>query len=144
MSEIKFEIGELNHITFAVENIDKSIEFYQKVFNANLMAQGENLAYFDISGIWIALNVEKNIPSNKRQNTYTHIAFSMTESDQEEFIKHLNSINVEYTRGRIRSIREGQSVYVRDYDGHLFEFHSRTRKDRLEYYHDERDDIVVL
>lgn len=141
---MKFEVGRLNHITFAVKNIEKSIEFYQSVFNAELLARGKDLAYFDISGIWVVLNVEKNIPSNERQRTYTHIAFSMTESDQEAFVKHLKTLNVEYTLGRTRNIREGLSIYVRDYDGHLFEFHSKERKDRLEYYKDEREDITVF
>jgi len=141
---MNFEIGRLNHITFAVEDIEKSVEFYQIVFNAKLLARSENLAYFDVSGIWIALNVERNIPSKERQETYSHIAFSMSESDQVKFIEHLKMNNVEFTRGRPRNKREGQSVYVRDYNGHLFEFHSKSKNDRLEYYRDAREDIDVL
>jgi metallothiol transferase len=68
----------------------------------------------------------------------------MSENDQEAFIKHLEENEIEYTRGRSRNIREGKSVYVRDYDGHLLEFHSRTRTDRLELYKDERHDIEIL
>jgi metallothiol transferase len=141
---MSFEIGTLNHITFAVENMERSIEFYQTVLNAKLLARGDKLAYFDVSGIWIALNLEQDIPSKERQRTYTHIAFTMSENDQEAFIKHLEENEIEYTRGRSRNIREGKSVYVRDYDGHLLEFHSRTRTDRLELYKDERHDIEIL
>ena len=139
-----FKVGAINHITFAVENITKSIDFYQTVLNAQLLAHGEDLAYFDVSGTWIALNVEKNIPGEKRQQTYTHVAFSMTEIDQEVIIKHLEKNEIAYTLGRPRNPREGHSVYVRDYDGHLLEFHSRSKKDRLEYYKEERPDITVV
>jgi len=134
---MSFEIKGLNHITFAVENIERSIEFYQTVLNAKLLARGKGLAYFDVAGMWIALNVEKNIPSIEREKTYTHISFSMTEEDQAKFMKHLEINEIEYQRGRSRNPREGHSVYVRDYDGHLFEFHNKTRKDRLDYYKEE-------
>lgn len=141
---MNFEIGQINHITFAVENIEKSIEFYEKVLKAKVLAKGEKLAYFEVAGIWIALNVEKNIPACERQQTYSHIAFSMTVSNQKKFIQHLELNDIEYSRGRPRDKREGQSVYLRDYDGHLFEFHSKTMTDRLKYYREEREEISVF
>lgn len=141
---MNFEIKGINHITFAVENIDKSVVFYETVLNAKLLAKGEKLAYFDVAGIWIALNVEKNIPSIEREKTYTHISFSMSEEDQINFMKYLDLKEIEYEEGRSRNLREGRSVYVRDLDSHLFEFHSKTRKDRIDYYKEERADIDVF
>ena len=138
-----FKIENINHITYTVENIEKSIEFYKNVLQGKLLAKGDKLAYFEIAGTWIALNTEKNIQAVDRQKTYTHLAFSMSQTDQEAFVKHLEKHKVNYTKGRPRATREGQSVYVRDYDGHLFEFHNRTLKDRLDYYREEREDIEV-
>lgn len=141
---MKYTISGINHITFAVEDLDKSIWFYQTVFGGEILAKGEKLAYFSISGIWIALNVEEKIPAPDRDRTYTHIAFTMSEADQIEFTKHLNHHQIDYTLGRSRNLKEGQSVYVRDYDGHLFEFHNKNEEDRLAYYLEERPDIKVF
>ncbi|WDV47837.1 VOC family protein [Clostridiaceae bacterium M8S5] len=138
------KITGLNHITFSVEDINKSIEFYKIVLDAKLLAKGDKLAYFDIAGIWVALNLEENIPGENREKTYTHIAFSMTESDQDKLIEKLKQHGIKYELGRPRNTREGKSLYIRDYDGHLIELHSKTRTDRLKYYLDERPDIKVF
>jgi len=140
---MSFEIKAINHITFTVENLDRSIYFYESILNGRLVAKGPGLAYFDIAGTWLALNIETEIPSGQRQKTYTHLAFSMSDEEQVQFVKHLEEHKIEYTYGRIRNKREGSSLYIRDYDGHLFEFHSKTLKDRLEFYKEERDDIEV-
>ena len=61
----------INHITYSVSDLDKSIEFYSSLFQATPVAKGENLAYFDLDGLWLALNFE----DVKRSETYSHIAF---------------------------------------------------------------------
>jgi metallothiol transferase len=37
----------LNHFLFSVSDLDSSIEFYQKVFDAKLLVKGRTTAYFD-------------------------------------------------------------------------------------------------
>ncbi len=133
----------LNHITLTVENLNQSIKFYEEALGAKLLARGKHLAYFDLAGVWIALNLETNISAEKRERTYTHFAFSLDQSGQEQLRERLERLGVEYELGRERNPREGKSIYIRDYDGHLFEFHSMTRADRLSYYQDERKDIEV-
>jgi len=133
----------LNHLTFAVEDLEKSVELYKVIFGDRIVAISEKLAYFDVGGLWIALNVENAISSEDRDRTYTHVAFSMTKEDQVKLKEKLDSLNIPTKSGRTRNSREGQSLYLRDYDGHLLEFHDKGLSDRLSYYKDERPDVAL-
>lgn len=131
----------INHITFSVSDLDKSIEFYENVFEAKLLVKGEKLAYFDLNGLWLALNVEKDIPRNEIHQSYTHISFSISEDNYEKEKNKLKSLNVDILEGRARHHDEGKSIYFRDPNGHLLEFHTKTREDRLNFYKSNRDDL---
>lgn len=139
----EIKITSVNHITFAVSDLKKSIEFYKKIFGDCLVAKSEKLAYFNVSGLWFALNIESEIKGDDRQKTYTHIAFSMDLENQRRLIEKLEHYNISYEQGRSRNIREGSSLYIRDYDGHLIEFHNKDLSDRLAYYSEEREDVEV-
>lgn len=136
-------INGLNHVTFAVHDIQTSIDFYTKLFGQDPVAVGENLAYFNISGVWFALNPERDITGENRQRTYTHIAFSMDEDNQLKFSERLKDLGIAYESGRTRHENEGTSLYVRDLDGHLIEFHSRDLNARLKHYKENRPDIRI-
>lgn len=128
------EIKGINHATFSVANLEKSIQFYENVFDAKLLVRNENLAYFDLAGLWIALNVEKNIPRQEIHESYTHMAFSITDEDFGEAVDRLERLGVNMLPGRKRGEKECQSVYFTDPDGHKFEFHTGGLEDRLDYY----------
>lgn len=46
----------VNHFLFSVSDLEASIAFYRNVFDAKLLVKGRNLAYFDVNGMWFALN----------------------------------------------------------------------------------------
>ncbi|MEF2098452.1 FosM family fosfomycin resistance protein [Bacillus sp. CFBP9009] len=128
----------LNHFLFSVSDLESSIEFYQKVFDAKLLVKGRNTAYFDLNGMWLALNVEKDIPRNEISQSYTHIAFSIEEADFMNMYEKLKLLNVNILSSRPRDEKDMKSIYFTDPDGHKFEFHTGTLQNRIDYYKQEK------
>lgn len=124
----------LNHLLFSVSNLKKSIAFYKNVFDAKLLVEGKTTAYFDLNGIWLALNEEKEIPRTEIHKSYTHIAFTIEEAEYDQMYRKLKNLNVNILTGRPRDEQDKKSIYFTDPDGHKFEFHTGTLQDRLDYY----------
>ena len=132
----------INHLTFSVTNLEKAIEFYEQVFGAKLLIKGERLAYFDLNGLWIALNLQEKIPRSEIIHSYTHIAFSVDDEEFDRLVKKLEALEiVELLEGRPRNQREKRSIYFIDPDGHKFEFHTGNLHDRVDFYQDIRKDF---
>ncbi|GEN52695.1 hypothetical protein HFA01_09570 [Halobacillus faecis] len=93
------EIQGLNHFLFSVSDLDTSIPFYEKVFGAELLVRGKTTAYFDLKGMWLALNEEKDIPRQDGASSYTHTAFTIKESDFDDVYDELKSLGVNTFRG---------------------------------------------
>ncbi|MCY7924989.1 metallothiol transferase FosB [Bacillus haynesii] len=128
----------INHLLFSVSDLSVSISFYEKVFDAKWLVKAEKTAYFDLNGIWLALNEEKDIKRQEIHNSYTHIAFSIQQEDLPFWEKKLHDLGVNVLKGRKRHEGDKDSIYFSDPDGHKFELHTGSVFDRLQYYQNEK------
>lgn len=141
LTTLEMLLGEIVHSyieRIIEENFDHQLLNDRKMFDAKLLVKGRSTAYFDLSGMWLALNEEKDIPRNEISQSYTHIAFSIEETEFNIMYDKLKDLNVNILSGRPRDEKDKKSIYFTDPDGHKFEFHTGTLQDRLDYYKQEK------
>lgn len=118
-------VGSLNHVTFAVSDIERSFRFYTNVLECRPVARWENGAYLTAGDTWIAL-VLSDGPIDVRTD-YSHIAFSCTQAAFPELRTKLEAAS----RAWSENTTEGDSFYFLDPDGHRLEIHVGDLKSRL-------------
>ncbi|MCW8092906.1 fosfomycin resistance glutathione transferase [Alteromonas sp. ASW11-130] len=114
----------LNHITIAVSDVKRSVEFYTAVLGFNGHAMWEQGAYLSCDNVWLCLS--RDLPEPARD--YTHIAWSVSQVD---FLKL--SQKIISSRATLWKVNksEGESLYFLDPDGHKLEIHVGDLKQRL-------------
>ncbi len=116
----------LNHITFAVQDIDRSLAFYRDVLGCELHAKWNRGAYITIGDCWLCLSLD---PSSSPSKGYSHIAFSI---DAQSFSSFQQTLSEHYVGIWKQNTSEGDSVYFVDPDGHRLEAHVGDLQSRLE------------
>jgi catechol 2,3-dioxygenase-like lactoylglutathione lyase family enzyme len=127
----------ISHITFVVRDLDRMAAFLcdglgaQEVYDS----AGHNYSlsrekFFLLGGVWLA--AMEGAPPAER--SYQHVAFQVAEPELELYRQRLEALGAEVRPPRARVEGEGQSLYVYDFDNHLFELHTGTLAQRLARY----------
>lgn len=119
----------LNHLTLAVSDLARSVDFYHHLLGLKLHARWDNGAYLTCGDIWICLSVDEArrvVPAD--QSDYTHYAFSIDEGELAAFITRLEQAGV--VSWKVNK-SEGASYYFLDPDGHKLEAHVGDLAQRL-------------
>ena len=122
-------INGINHITFVVKDLKKSIKFYSEILELKLVAHWDKGAYLMAGNMWIALNLDKNVTSEPNPN-YTHVAFNVLSTEYSILKERLKEAGVKTFKD---NTSEGDSFYFLDPDGHKLELHYNTIEDRLKW-----------
>jgi catechol 2,3-dioxygenase-like lactoylglutathione lyase family enzyme len=127
----------LNHLTFAVRDLDESFDFYVRVLGLSPVARWEGGAYLLAGEDWITLITDPadRDPADRdpadRGNPrvdYTHAAFTVEPGDFETASRHILDSGARLWQ---ENGTEGASLYFTDPDGHRLELHASDLAARL-------------
>lgn len=127
----------LSHFTFIVENLDKMEGLLTTIFDARKVYDSgaktfshSEERFFLIGDLWIAVMKGAALPGR----SYNHVAFKIADTDYEDYLARIKSLDLDIREARPRVDGEGRSIYFHDYDNHLFELHTGTLVERLARY----------
>lgn len=119
-------IIEINHITLACTDIDRSFLFYRDVLGFKPLVKWDKGAYFLVGNFWFCLNVDS---LRKPQPCYTHYAFSVLDEDFRIMVKKISESGAPLFK---ENTSPGESLYFLDPDGHKLELHNGNYQMRIE------------
>jgi catechol 2,3-dioxygenase-like lactoylglutathione lyase family enzyme len=115
----------LNHITIAVSDLNRAVDFYTEVLGMRGHVRWDKGAYLSLGEAWFCLSYDNVKPSQD----YSHIALDIAESDFSAFVKKLRDAGVIEWK---QNSSEGLSVYFLDPDGNKLEAHTGSLQTRLD------------
>lgn len=119
----------LNHLTLAVADLARSMEFYRDVLGFHVRASWPTGAYLEAGSLWLCLSVDDGT-TDGRAVDYTHFALDVAEAEFDALAKRVALVAPEWRTNR----SEGRSLYIVDPDGHRLELHVGNLRSRLAHY----------
>jgi catechol 2,3-dioxygenase-like lactoylglutathione lyase family enzyme len=116
----------LNHITFSVAGLDRSLRFYCELLGFSIRMRTPSSAYLEAGTFWLALVLDSNVRGGPPPE-YSHIALSIASSGLSGMVRKLKDAGVACWQESER----GDSFYFLDPDGHKLELHSGDLHGRL-------------
>lgn len=117
----------INHLTFAVRDLERSLAFYSQVLGLRPVARWDHGAYLQAGSVWLALINDENAHSRPHPD-YTHTALTVR---AEEFSLLETRIRASGALIWQENESEGRSLYFLDPDGHRLEIHVTGLAERL-------------
>lgn len=124
-------VGRLLETALYVDPLERSIEFYERVFGFPKLTSDRRLCAFSVSGQQVLLLFQKGVSQEPVQTPgglippndgdgHLHVAFTIDASDEGHWRNWLgqNGVAIE---SRVSWPLGGASLYFRDPDGHLLE-----------------------
>ncbi|MFD1244967.1 fosfomycin resistance glutathione transferase [Paralysiella testudinis] len=116
----------LSHVTLAVLNVARSVDFYTQVLGLRVRVQWQGGAYLSCGALWLCLSEDEPCP----KTDYTHLAFAIEAEHFDDFVRQIREQEVvEWRQNR----SEGASLYLLDPDGHKLEIHVGSLDTRLNH-----------
>lgn len=105
----------INHLTFAVRDLDESLAFYVEALGLSAVARWDGGAYLLAGEDWITLIADEDAAPSP---DYTHTAFTVVPEDFESISRRALEAGARVWQ---QNQSEGESLYVLDPDGHKLE-----------------------
>jgi glutathione S-transferase fosA5 len=118
----------INHITFAVRDLQTSFKFYSETLGFRPLVRWNKGAYLLCGDLWICLNFDMN-RNAKPTRDYSHVAFTVAEDSFESISKRITDSGSKLWS---ENTSEGKSLYFLDPDGHKLEIHIGGWQSRME------------
>lgn len=113
-----------NHLTLAVKDITRSLDFYVNQLGFRAEVRWAKGAYLSYGSAWLCLSLCLD-KKEEVSEQYTHYAFNIDAASLAE-MRNNPALDIWQTNQS-----EGDSLYVRDPDGHQLEFHLGSLSSRL-------------
>ncbi|MEM9256742.1 MAG: VOC family protein [Pseudomonadota bacterium] len=118
-------ISGVNHITFAVADLERALRFYRDVLGFREVRVWGGGAYLEAGSLWLCLSLDANASGNL---DYSHVAFSVPAQQ----FPALSDRIIESGASLWKPNRsEGESLYFCCPDGHRLELHVGDLRSRL-------------
>ncbi|MCD9033283.1 FosX/FosE/FosI family fosfomycin resistance hydrolase [Luteimonas sp. Y-2-2-4F] len=127
----------VSHLTFVVRDLARMARFLCDGLGAREVYDSAGVEhslspekFFVLGGVWIAA-MQGEPPAAR---SYQHVAFAVDAAELPAYEARLRRIGAEIRPARPRIPGEGASLYVYDFDDHLFELHDGSLEERLAHY----------